>query len=69
MSNNGSISSKLSEVINSNDKKFDTDSFKSLSTANEKYNNLLKTGTIKKRGYTLRGIEDTHLLHFRINHI
>lgn len=34
---------------------------KKLSAANDLYNKLLKSGTIKKRGYTLRGIEDYRL--------
>lgn len=38
-----------------------------LSRANETYNRLVSKGIIKKRGYTLRGIEDTHLFHFSKN--
>jgi hypothetical protein len=32
-----------------------------LLAARELYNELLKKGWIKKRGYTLRGIEDVHV--------
>jgi len=35
--------------------------------ANETYNKLLDKGIIKKRGYTLRGIEDVHLFRFTFN--
>lgn len=38
-----------------------------LAKANEAYNRLLDKGVIKKRGYTLRGIEDAHLFRFRFN--
>lgn len=38
-----------------------------LLNANEHYNRLLEKGIVKKRGYTLRGIEDIHLLHIRPN--
>lgn len=43
------------------------DKITSLSKANDTYNKLLNKGTIKKRGYTLRGIEDSHLLRFSFN--
>jgi hypothetical protein len=32
-----------------------------LTKAIERYNSLINRGLIRKRGYTLRGIEDTHL--------
>jgi hypothetical protein len=38
---------------------------RTLLDANEHYNELVKKGLVKKRGYTLRGIEDNHL--FRHN--
>jgi hypothetical protein len=38
-----------------------------LINANEKYNTLVSKGLIKKRGYTLRGIEDTHLFYTQFN--
>ena len=38
-----------------------------LTRANENYNKLLAKGVIKKRGYTLRGIEDAHLLRLTFN--
>jgi hypothetical protein len=42
-------------------------SLSSLVKANDKYNDFINRGVIKKRGYTLRGIEDIHLLRFTIN--
>ncbi len=36
-----------------------------LSKANDTYNKLLKEGLIKKRGFTLRGIEDAHLFNMK----
>lgn len=38
-----------------------------LLTANDRYNKLLERGWVKKRGYTLRGIEDIHLLNNKYN--
>lgn len=37
-----------------------------LSKINDTYNKLVEKGLIKKRGYTLRGIEDAHLLRCKI---
>lgn len=39
----------------------------SLWRANELYNKLVNNGVIKKRGYTLRGIEDSHLFQVKLN--
>ena len=35
--------------------------------ANETYNKFISKGLIKKRGYTLRGLEDSHLVTFNFN--
>jgi len=43
------------------DKKVPETTGSSLSKANDAYNKMIKDGIIKKRGYTLRGIEDAHL--------
>ena len=43
------------------------ESYQSLKQANDLYNKLLDEGVIKKRGYTLRGIEDAHLFNARLN--
>jgi hypothetical protein len=39
----------------------------SLAKANDKYNSLISKGLIVRRGYTLRGLEDNHLVHFSMN--
>ncbi|RXK50772.1 hypothetical protein [Aquirufa rosea] len=41
-------------------------SFQKLNEANNRHNHLIETGVIKKRGYTLRGIEDVHLYRRKI---
>ncbi len=38
-----------------------------LTKANDAYNNLVNKGLLKKRGYTLRGIEDAHLFRMKFN--
>jgi hypothetical protein len=38
-----------------------------LKDVNDQYNKLLENGIVKKRGYTLRGIEDFHLFNVRFN--
>lgn len=38
-----------------------------LAKANDNYNELVSKGIIKKRGYTLRGIEDAHLFQLKFN--
>jgi chromosome condensin MukBEF complex kleisin-like MukF subunit len=35
--------------------------------ANDTYNKLVNQGLLKKRGYTLRGIEDAHLFRSKFN--
>ena len=45
----------------------DNKTFIDLSKANDFYNELIANGTIKKRGYTLRGIDDYHLLNVNYN--
>lgn len=48
------------------DKDLKTQSDNRLIEANELYNKWVKDGVIKPRGYTLRGIEDIHLLQVRL---
>ncbi len=45
----------------------DNKTFIDLSKANDFYNELIANGTIKKRGYTLRCIDDYHLLNVNYN--
>ncbi len=54
------LTSKENSLANDNN-------FKRLSEANEKYNELLEKGVIKKRGFQLRGIEDMRLLNCSFN--
>jgi len=42
-------------------------SYIALKEANDLYNKLLENGIAKKRGFTLRGIEDSHLFHTKLN--
>lgn len=51
---------KQTQVANKNNSAFDK-----LNRANDLYNRLVESGKIKKRGYTLRGIEDLHLINGR----
>ena len=59
MTSKKDIVTELKSVIRKEESKATAD--KKLSAANDFYNKLLKSGTIKKRGYTLRGIEDYQL--------
>lgn len=58
------IITELLSVINAEQAK--STARKKLSAANDLYNKLLKEGKIKKRGYTLRGIEDYRLFRSSI---
>ncbi|MBO9572151.1 MAG: hypothetical protein J7497_08080 [Chitinophagaceae bacterium] len=44
----------------------DNKDFNNLKQANDFYNKMLSEGIIKKRGNTLRGIEQAHLLYSTI---
>ena len=55
---------ELENLIKKEEKKDDD---LKLNVANELYNRLVKEGTIKKRGYTLRGIEDYKLIRHSLN--
>jgi hypothetical protein len=63
---NNSITIELEKIFKEKEK--DTsDSFLLLKEANDKYNLLVKSGVIKKRGYTLKGIEDTFSFNISLN--
>jgi hypothetical protein len=62
------IEQKVEDLVKKNRNKYDSISHKKVAIANEKYNTLISSGIVEKRGYTLRGIEDIHLLHIRPNH-
>lgn len=64
MKTSNSLVSKLEDLLKQVEiSSQDHSSFNKLNKANDHYNNLVKTGVIKKRGFTLRGIEDVHLLN------
>jgi len=67
MVNDKQITNKLEEFVKTNESKFKSEGFKKLLIANDKYNKLVSDGVLKKRGFTLRGIEDIHLFHVKIN--
>ena len=68
MENHSNIVSNLKEVIAKEEKRLKVkNNSNRLIAANDFYNKLLEKGLIKKRGYTLRGIEDMHLLRVRPN--
>ena len=63
-----SIVTELKEIIKSEEKRVqDRNGYIILNKVNDRYNEMIKKGTIKKRGYTLRGIEDSHLINIRFN--
>jgi hypothetical protein len=61
------ITTQIADFVKANENKFKSGESKKIILADKKYNELLNEGFVKKRGYTLRGIEDVHLLQFRIN--
>lgn len=68
MENQISLITQLETILNDleNNVKMDK-SLVSLMEANDLYNKLLNEGLIKKRGYSLRGIEDAHLYKTKLN--
>lgn len=57
-----SIVSELEEVLKKSESMAkENKSNNDLSRANDFYNKMVHDGVIKKRGYTLRGIDDSHL--------
>jgi hypothetical protein len=62
MENQTNIVADFKEMVDREQKRLKEKKAKSrLSEANGIYNKLLEKGLIKKRGFTLRGIEDYHL--------
>jgi hypothetical protein len=61
------IIQKIEHLVSENDKKPHSPNYEKLLKANENYNRLVNSKIFKKRGFTLRGIEDAHLLHQRVN--
>lgn len=64
MENTSSLVDKFVEVLKQTQiANKNKSSFEKLKRANDMYNRLVSSGKIKKRGYTLRGIEDLHLIN------
>jgi len=58
---------EFKKVIGKQEGRFKKTEKASLSTANNYYNKLIENGVMKKRGFTLRGIEDAHLFNVKLN--
>lgn len=58
---------EFQKVISQQEGKFQKGENVDLSKANNYYNKLIKNGVIKRRGFTLRGIEDAHLFNVRLS--
>ena len=68
MENQSNIISDFKEMVAREEKRLkEKNTYDRLVVANDFYNKLLEKGLIKKRGFTLRGIEDVHLLRVRPN--
>lgn len=68
MNNSGNdIAKKVQDMIKVNNEKVLSSNSQKVARAHEASNKLVEKGILEKRGYTLRGIEDIHLLHLRPN--
>jgi len=68
MENNSSITAKLEKIIHERENEMTgQDGEASLIEANDLYNRLVENGITTKRGYNLRGIEDSHLFRVKLN--
>ena len=65
--NDEKIEVRIGELVKKNDGKHTSENGKKLRKANDEFNELVSKGIIEKKGLTLRGIEDIHLLHLRPN--
>ena len=62
MENQTNVVSDFNEMIAREQKRLkEKNTYDRFSAIDDLYNELLEKGLIKKRGYTLRGIEDYHL--------
>jgi len=63
-----SIVTQLEKILKEQEKENSkNETYSSLNRANDFYNKMIDQGITKKRGFTLRGIEDNHLFQIRIN--
>ncbi|HWK59136.1 MAG TPA: hypothetical protein VNQ80_17460 [Parapedobacter sp.] len=68
MESKETIVQQLEKAIELTEKEIATQrSYIALREANDLYNKLLEDGVAKRRGFTLRGIEDSHLFHTKLN--
>lgn len=67
MENNKKIADELSLIIKNTPTTFDENTFLSLDKANDLYNDLIDRGIIKKRGYTLKGIDESSVFNIPNN--
>ena len=68
MENQTNIISDFKEMIAREERRLkENNTYDRLAAVNDLYNEWLEKGLIKKRGFTLRGIEDWHLLRVRPN--
>lgn len=58
---------ELQDMLKSNRNTFTGTGANKLSEVNETFSKMAAKGVYKKKGLTLRGIEDLHLLHHRLN--
>lgn len=63
-----SVSELVKALKNAEKANKDNKAFNNLKEANDFYNKMLSEGIIKKRGNTLRGIEQAHLFYSTISH-
>lgn len=61
------IDQRVKKLLAANKNKFDSKMASKISSADAAYNKLVAAGIVTKKGYTLRGIEDIHLLQLRVN--
>lgn len=68
MPKKGTITREFEKAVKKKERELEGDrSYLALKEANDFYNKLLEDGIAKKRGFTLRGIEDSHLFQIRLN--
>lgn len=63
-----SIVSELEKVLREREDSKENKANEDLNRANDFYNKMIQDGVMKKRGYTLRGIDDSHLYFNSIQH-
>ena len=67
MANSTNIIKEVVELVRKNESQQLSGNARKLALADELFNKLVERGLLEKRGFTLRGIEDIHLLQVRPN--